>query len=280
MYLDDDAKNSMFQYKNRHSYTNSLSVTLVYLLRLGLLLTIVIATCLNSSQAEPIQGRIEHVERLPSVGTLLKPGAHYDQTSIQKVQEGNNWARIPDWLAGTWTASEETAVYRENYRTGKKSTDPYSFGAKSKFSYGKQQDRQGQIWHYLGVPYNSDTEFDELHEYHQVSLKEILEADEDKVVIRARVTVIRVSTWSGEIAETYQQESITSYSRLREGMLKMESSIKAFDANGTATSLTNNVAKIHRSKPYSAVDYENGKNLKALFVEYLKGHGLTMLVPD
>lgn len=234
----------------------------------------------NQSPAEPLQGRIEHVERLPSVGTLLKPGVHFDETTIQRVQPGNNWSRIPDWLAGTWSSTEETAVYREDYRTGKKSSSPYTFGAKSKFSYGKQQDRQGQIWHYLGVPYNSDTEFDEVHEYHRVSLKEILESDDDKVVVRARVTVIRVSTWSGEISETYQQESITSYSRLKDGMLKMESSTKAFDADGRPTSLTNNVAKIRRCKPYSAVDFENGKNLKALFVDYLKGKGLTLLVPD
>lgn len=228
--------------------------------------------------AEPLHGHLEHVQRLPAVSNTLRPGVRFDQTDSQN--QSNIWVRVPSWLAGIWQVNEETAVYRENYQTGQKSSESFPFSARSEFSYGKQQDKRGQIWHYIGVPYTSATQLSNKIEYHHVIAKDITQQGEDVAMVSTKAQVIRVSKTTNEIVETYQQESLTKYTKLANGTIQLESSNKVFDADGNPVSITNNRATIHRSRPFSIVNFESGKNLKELFAQFLISQGMTILVPD
>lgn len=233
----------------------------------------------HTAQCEPLQGRLEHRQKLPSVSHLLKPGIHYDQ-SANKIPASNAWVRIPTWLAGTWLVTEETAVFRENFSTGQRSNEHHTFSAKNKFSYGKQKDKTGQIWHYVGVPYTSDTQISGKIEYHQVMEKDVIQQSDHKVAVRSKVLVVKVNKPSGDIDQTYQQESITWYTDNADGTISMESSTKAFNANGGPVSVTQNRARIHRLAKFTVVDEEYGRNLKALFHQYLIAQGWNWLIPE
>jgi hypothetical protein len=232
----------------------------------------------NPSTAEPLQGRIEHKQRLPPVSKLLKPGIHYNDT-VNKPQS-NAWVRVPSWLAGTWLVKQETAVFREIFSTGERSNEHRTFQAKNQFSYGKQVDKTGQIWHYIGVPYTSDTQISGQTEYHQVLEKELTQINDHKVAVRSKVVVIKVRKSDGEIAETYQQESFAWYTDSPDGTISLESSTKAFNADGMPVSVTQNRARITRLANFTVVNEEYGKNLKALFHQYLLAQGLNSLIPD
>jgi|688.fasta_scaffold475034_1 hypothetical protein len=237
------------------------------------------AICPKASLAEPLQGKIEHSRKLPAVNKLLKPGVHYDE--IAEKPMSNAWVRIPSWLAGTWATKEETTVFQEDMKNGRRSTEHHSFTARSKFAYGKQTDKSGQIWHYVGVPYTSDTTMAGLIEYHQVLEKDVTIPLANKVTVRTKVIVVKVRKPSGDIKETYQQESINTYTyNPAEDWIDMESSTKAFNADGTPISLTRNTAKIRRQNKYAIVDEEYGRNLKSLFHQYLLSQGLASLVPN
>ncbi len=244
-----------------------------------IMLALVLFNSPNPLQAEPLQGRIEHSHKLPAVNKLLKPGIHYDDTANKAMS--NAWVRIPTWLGGVWATKEETAVFRENYQNGVRSREHRTFTAKSKFGYGKQVDKTGQIWHYVGVPYTSDTQMSGQIEYHQVLDKDVTPQSTNKVAVRTKVVVIKVRKPSGDIAETYQQESITVYTfNPAEDTINMESSTKAFSANGIPISLTRNLARIHRVAAFAVVDEEYGRDLKSLFRQYLIAQNLTALVPE
>ncbi len=250
--------------------------------RFTMRLIILALTCVSSVNpllAEPLQGRIEHSQKLPAVNKLLKPGIRYDDTANKPMS--NAWVRIPTWLAGVWATKEETAVFRENYQNGVSSREHRTFTARSKFAYGKQVDKTGQIWHYVGVPYTSDTQMSGQIEYHQVLEKSVTPQSANKVSVRTKVIVIKVRKPSGSIAETYQQESITVYSfNPAEDQIAMESSTKAFGSDGSPISLTRNLARIHRVAAFSVVNEEYGRDLKSLFQQYLIAQGLAALVPE
>ncbi|MBI2811934.1 MAG: hypothetical protein HYX67_14050 [Candidatus Melainabacteria bacterium] len=212
-----------------------------------IILALVLVNSPNPLQAEPLQGRIEHSHKLPAVNKLLKPGIHYDDTANKAMS--NAWVRIPTWLAGVWASKEETAVFRENYQNGVQSREHRTFTAKSKFAYGKQVDKTGQIWHYVGVPYTSDPQMSGQIEYHQVLDKDVTPQSTNKVAVRTKVVVIKVRKPSGDIAETYQQESRRQSAR-------------------------------HRVAAFAVVDEEYGRDLKSLFRQYLIAQNLASLVPD
>lgn len=263
--VSNDGENSKMSYR-------------MLILRL-IILAALLLNCSKASIAEPLQGKIEHSRKMPSVNKMLKPGIHYDETADKPMS--NAWVRIPHWLAGIWSIKEETTVFQEDLKTGRRDREQHNFTAKSKFGYGKQTDRTGQIWHYVGVPYTSDTTMSGLIEYHQVLEKDVSIQSPNKVSVKTRVIVVKVRKPSGDIKETYQQESINTYTyEPAEDVIAMESSTKAFNADGTPVSLTCNKATIHRQNKYSVVNEEYGRDLKSLFHQFLSSQGLATLVPN
>lgn len=229
-------------------------------------------------QAYTIEGKIEHVERLPAVEQRLSPGAQFNQ-SLQ-LSPNNLWVKIPKWLAGSWSAREETAVLFQNFATGQSRSQQETFKAKQDFTYGQQADNSGQVWHYVGVPYRSKTLHTNSEEIHEVKEKRFLRADDEEVSFRALATVLFVDNISDRIQRTYQQESLTTYRPIADDRISMTASTKVFDSAGRPQTMQDNEAIIKRYKHFHPINTQEGKDLKALFVEFMTAKGMANLLPD
>lgn len=225
-----------------------------------------------------IEGKIEHVETMPAMDESERKGAQFDLSAQSEVHPNNNWVQIPTWLAGTWSVREETATLRQDLRSGHSDRSRYRFKARQEFTYGSQKDRQGNIWHFVGTPYTSKTNLSEYDEVHEVKEKEFLAAGDHKVTIRSVVGVIRLSS-SGRVLESFQQESLTSYSPEEDGYLLLTSSTKTFSDTGKPMHLQENEARIKRIKPFVERDSYDNKDLRSLFRHYLISHGFNNLLP-
>jgi len=228
--------------------------------------------------AYTIEGKIEHQEALPQVESAVRKGAKY-RSALSDFQANNNWVQLPAWIAGTWIVREETAVLRQDFKNGQIDRHPTRFATSQEFSYGCQRDRQGGIWHYIGVPYTSKTRMADYEEIHEVKEKKFLVATADLVQFRSVVTVVRVGNDSGRVADSFQQESITTYKPYEDGLIELSASTKTFDAGGRAVFQQDNQAKIRRARRFSPQDHKEGKDLKELFIQYLTAQGLTNLLP-
>lgn len=252
----------------------------IYLPVVALALSCLVFTAFmpNQAQAYTIEGKIEHVESLPALDQSERKGAQYDLTATEEVHPNNNWVQIPSWMAGTWSVREETAVLRQDIRTGNIDRVPYRFKARQEFMYGSQKDRQGNIWHFIGAPYTSKTSLSDYDEIHEVKEKEFLSSANHLVIIRSVVGVIRVSS-SGRVKESFQQESITNYGPDEDGYMKLTSSTKTFSDTGKPLHLQENEARIKRVKAFVERDSYDNKDLRNLFKHYLTTHGLSNLLP-
>ncbi|MDZ4836890.1 MAG: hypothetical protein SGJ27_24170 [Candidatus Melainabacteria bacterium] len=248
---------------------------------IAVFLTIILGwTFGNQALAKTFELGVEHTEVLPSVSAELRPGAKFNLSAVEAEGQSNVWVKLPEWMCGTWKVGRETAVFRQDFKTGKIDKEPFTYFARHDFQYGMQKDREGGIWHYVGTPYHSKTSLSQFNEIHLVKSKEFRIADEQGVSFTTVMTVIRSNSVS-QILETFQQESITSYTpAATPGSIEMTASTKSFDANGKPSRQSNNIATIKQASPFSEVDTYQGKDMKALFCEFLISTDQTNLLPD
>ena len=64
---------------------------------------------------------------------------------------------------------------------------------------------------------------------------------------------------------------------MKEGVLKVTSSVKIFDEQGIAKKLQNNVSTTVRTKPFLPTNFYKDKNLRASFKRYLESHNRSNL---
>lgn len=244
-----------------------------------LLFSLIIETG-NQALAKTFDLGVQHTEVLPSVSAELRPGATFNLAAVEAEGQSNDWIKLPDWMCGNWRVGKETAVFRIDFKTNKVDKQPFTYFARHDFQYGMQRDREGGIWHYIGTPYHSKTTLSQFTEYHLVKSKDFTKADDQGVAFTTVMTVIR-SNATSRILESFQQESITTYTPTGEpGAIEMSASTKSFDANGKPRNQSDNVAKIKQASPFAEVDTYQGKDMKALFREYLISKGLDNLLPD
>jgi len=67
---------------------------------------------------------------------------------------------------------------------------------------------------------------------------------------------------------------------LEDGLVRLEASLKNFNADGDPQQVQKAEKIIKRTAPFENIDSKDGLNLKQLFVEYLKKSGKSDLVPD
>jgi len=229
-------------------------------------------------RAYTIEGKIEHVERMPAVEQKYSPGAQIDQSV--ELSPNNLWVKLPKWLAGSWSARDETAVFSQDFRSGRTRTTQEVFKAKQDFTYGQQVDKSGQVWHYVGVPYTSKSVRTNGEEIHEVKEKQFLKTTDEVVEFRAVATVLIVDNYSSSIQRTYQQESLTTYEPIADDRISMTASTKVFDAAGRPQTLQKNEAIIKRYKHFQTINQKDGKDLKALFREFMTAKGMADLLND
>lgn len=225
-----------------------------------------------------VQGGVEHSEKVAPVQSKYLPGSVWKEG--EKDGSRSTWIRIPEWLAGTWFADVETATLRQDLVNNKTSPQtPFNFKAKSRFAYGTQRDGRGGVWHYLKLPYTSATDFPEFVEYHQVLSKDFKNQNEQNVTFRSMVAAARVQRASKEIVEAFQQESVTSYEPMEEGVIKMIASTRRFDTEGKPQMQADNEARIHRVEKFSPVAKDGSVDMQQSLYSYLRSRKMEYLIP-
>ena len=247
------------------------------------LLTVAMVLLAGSGQslAKTLECGIKHVQVMPSVKKEYRKGNILKGSAFADLDPNNSWVKIPKWMAGTWTIKSEVAVYRKNFKTGHSTSQPHKFKAHQKFQYGMQTDRNGGIWHYVGVPYKSETRLSRFDEIHVVSEKRFDSYSESRVSFRSVVNVIRTKRSSNEIHESYQQESITTYTPLNEGVgdIKLSASTKSFDQEGNPLIQADNEARVYKKEDFKEVRTYKNKDMRKLFKEFLNSTGRSNLLP-
>ncbi len=238
-------------------------------------------TSSSSVTSQTLFGGINHVDALPALDEELRPGKVFSLSTVKCDDQSNEWIKLPSWMCGTWSVDYETAVLRRNFKTDETLTDPHRFKARRTFVYGMQQDKEGGIWHYVGMPYSSRTKLSEFDEHHLVTSKTFDCSDPSRVLVRSLAKVIRVQHIDNVILDTFQQESVTSYMPASNGSdLFLSASTKTFDANGVPVLQGDNTADVKKTKSFTPVEVQKGKNIAQLFRDYLIGHGMAHLLPD
>jgi hypothetical protein len=225
-----------------------------------------------------VQGGIEHKEKVGPVNSKYLPGSVWKEG--EKDGSKSTWIRIPEWLSGTWFADVETATSRQDLVTHKESAHtPFNFKAKSRFAYGTQRDGRGGIWHFLKLPYTSSTDFPEFVEYHQVLTKDFTNQSEQAVSFRSMVAAARVQRQSKEIVEAFQQESVTNYEPVEDGVIKMIASTRRYDETGKPLMQADNEARIHRVEKFTPIAKEGNIDMKQSLYDFLRNRKMEYLIP-
>ncbi len=247
---------------------------------------ILVATGIASAATEDVlQGEVNYSDRLPPVESYLRSGVSFDPNVLKKTSTTIQWFNIPEWLAGAWALQNQslTRLYKQDLKTGEKTSAPYEFKAeRASIVLGHQTDKLGGIWHCAAVPYNRETYYPQSDETEKtiVVLIKPIKINKDKAVIEYRSKRVRVNKKTGKIVKCTQDESLQTYTRMDRNRIKCSGVIKQFDQDGNAIAIYHVAGVSDQIQPFTPVAELRGNDLVTLFREYLTMQGLTDIIPD
>src|SRR5262249_39992914 len=142
-----------------------------------------------------------------------------------------------------------------------------------------QPDRNGQVWEFKRAPYKTTIEGQNALNVMMVSNREPLYVNQDKVVIRLLQTSLTVDKASQRIMNTSQVEQINTYVPAGPGVMNLQSSIKTFGADGSPQVQETNSGLVYTRAAFQPVNYYEGRDMRALFRDYMLSHGYSNLLP-
>lgn len=226
-----------------------------------------------------LKGSIQHSEKVEPLDNSIQAGSVFNASALKKLTPNNIWYKIPSWLAGHWKTTHTTTFFRKNLVNGAESFEtnlrPFSLGG----SGGLQRDAKGEIWDLAG---HGGTNLGTSDEYLNVQLIRTVEpisVTDSQVVLRYFGTMIYISRKTNRIVIAEQVESLNTYTKVSNDVVKMVSSNKVFDRDGVADSLYKNLSYKTRTAAFRPVNLLGSTNLKAMFSEYLDSHGMSSLKP-
>lgn len=225
-------------------------------------------------------GVIEHAERLPAVDPNLQAGALFNAAAIPQPVPNNDWYWIPSWYAGTKHVDTETILQEYDYQSGRSATINRVVTNRQDLTIGFQSDRNGQIWEFKRAPYNTVVEGDSFFTTMLVRNRDPLKVEQAQVVVRLLQTSVSVDKRSRRILKTLQEEQINTYTPVSPGVMSMQTSIKSFAADGSPLMQETSTRMVATSAPFSPVNLYEGKDMRALFQNYMLSHGFGNLLPD
>jgi hypothetical protein len=215
---------------------------------------------------------VEHSERLQAVNPHLAPGELFDPANLPVLPDNspaNQWYQVPRWLAGKWHKDNQTDYFRFDYATKQTDTSTRVEEAKSDGIWGTQADSEGRIWQFNPAPFTTTVDAGNQIVVQIVRLSEPIQSSDACFVRRAIDTQIRVDRDTNIIRSVESGEQITSYIQESDGLVKRETSAKVFDKDGQPVLLGKSFAYEKRVADFSPQDSYEGKDLRALFQQFL-----------
>jgi hypothetical protein len=226
-----------------------------------------------------LQGNVEHSQDLPPLPPTMNIGAIFDNKLLSAPPVVDDWYWIPDWLAGDWRRDQETVVSTHNFESGEDNRTPHTMAVTELAQFGVQRDKFGGVWHCrLATGGVADC-----GSYFSIALVQSQEPEtvsRDKVIVRDVFTELHINKETNVIIFAAQAESLTRYEPLVDGSLKTTASVKFFDESGIAKKGQINESVETKTKQFTPTDAYKGKDLRALFKQYLLTHGKSDYIPQ
>ncbi len=252
-----------------------------------LLLTLFLFQVGSSYCAEQIpllKGKVTHSHQLDPMPAEYRTGVTFQDQTFRQIP-GNDWFRIPGWLAGVWTNKSgiETTTYSYDLRTKRKSTvanvlrvDPVNW------AWGQQTDADAQIWHYVGAPYTSEEHLPEKKQSSFSTVYQLLPVvcTNSQFVVRYRSHYVVVEDITKKVLKSFAMEEFQSMNLLNPSRLMCESDMAQYDDSGKMTYRQKVVRFLDRYSEFSPVTQSaTGQDLSTMFRQYLISVGLSNLLP-
>lgn len=242
-------------------------------------------------------GHLEHSQTLSPLAPALRAGAQFDVGNLKALTPNNYWYKIPLWSVGTWHKETCTTVHSQTFQPVDSLTISLaSFGlaempknddwetdthlARDDETWGFQKDRNGDIWEFVYNNYLTHTEGETTYTVSFVKDVQVLDVSDSKVTLKYLATSLLVGKYSRRIGIARQTESIQTYSSAGGNMRRCEGSVKVFDENGQPESIDSIISVQLRTAPFHSWNMYHGRDMRALFAEYLNSHGMHDLIPD
>lgn len=250
-----------------------------------------------SGSTKLLKGKVEHSQSLSPVDSSLRAGAQYDLTRLKALSANNLWYRIPAWSAGSWHKETCTTVHRRKFKSDanyysvvlaryglgpREKMDDWetnTYTARSDETWGFQKDRNGEIWQFAYNNYQTLTEGERSYAVSLVKDVEVIDISDSKVVLKFVSTKLLIDKYSRQIGIARQTESIQTYTTAGGNLRRVVSSVRSFDEDGQPEAESKVISLQLRTKAFDPWNVYEGRDMRALFAEYLVSHGMKDLVP-
>ncbi len=225
----------------------------LFILLTMLIVALPVAAAPSDRQPKVLTGRVSHSEMLPPLPAALRPGQFLGPGTLpQRFAAQTRQFLIPDWLSGTWQRDSAQEISRIELPSGRKQKPAGQLPARVTDKFGTYKDAQGLIWQVFNPARSlGSVDHGSTVDYHQVSDYDLSIEPDDSVLVKVRAVHTVVSKTTRRIVTTFQDEELNLYTRIRDGQLKTDSSVKVFDLRGKPFLLTRAISNERRIKPFS-----------------------------
>lgn len=228
-----------------------------------------------------LQGGVAHAETLPGLSAGLKVGRVYsdDLFDLESSPSNNDWFYVPKWYAGVRHSEYALIISRYDYDTEETTSPMLKQLNRQDARAGYQVDANGGIWDYKKVPMIQHVEADTCDAVLYLRALTPISGSDDRLVIKYNEISVSIDKRTKKILQIVQQEQINTVTSPTPGTLRVDISVKSFDADGQPQRQEQSVMITKIVKPFEKIDQLNGQDLRPLFRDYLISHHLEKLVP-
>ncbi|MBS1999558.1 MAG: hypothetical protein JSS86_24700 [Cyanobacteria bacterium SZAS LIN-2] len=234
------------------------------------------------TETRTLKGGVEHAEELPGLDENLQVGRVYSDDLLMSpaTQENNEWFLIPPWYAGVRHSEEAVIISRYEYATGRTTAPMQRQLNRQDSRSGYQVDRNGGIWDYKRVPSIQHVESDFCNAVLYIKEIKPISGSDSQLVIKYVEVSVSYEKRSKRILQVVQQEQINTITSPSPGTLRVDISVKSYGWDGKPNRQEQSVIIATMVEPFKKIDEYEGRDLKALFRDYLVSHNLQNLVPQ
>lgn len=231
--------------------------------------------CLGSNGVRHMTASENRVlQYLLALVALLFVTGNCQSWGIIEAPTATDWIPVPPWLAGTWRAESETLIYSYDYRLARNAIEqPVTIKIERMSTIGTQQDSTGQIWHYIGAPYERVIDTMDYVERQQIEHISIIENLDNKVSTRSIAAVSRTAKADNREIDAFREETTTTYTPLADGVIETQFDIRDFDFDGSLTRSSRSFCTESRVEPFKNTDRDQRGDLRSMFKQFMAQKG-------
>ncbi|CAN5463564.1 hypothetical protein BH10CYA1_BH10CYA1_46710 [soil metagenome] len=200
-----------------------------------------------------LSGGVVHSERLAPVPVAQMPGKVFNLAAAfgPASKAPPRKFVVPNWLSGTWERTQSTETSRVNLLTNAHAETTGTSVTKVTDKFGTFTDAQGRIWQTFD-PRKATGQIDRgnFMDYHRVSSYDLISRGQKIAIIEVTASHLVVNKKTQKIISSFQDEELNTYTRLADGQLRTDSSVKVFDAHGKPIYLTHSTSLESRVAPF------------------------------